>query len=126
MIADCQFPIADHSMSEPCPRSTQSAAGNCKFLLLSQRLVEHFAHDLDGRLGQLRDDPLHLASLDFVLRDAAGFAGVSFDDRRRTALQLPCAASGYQNVSIVAVEPFNQLHYVLPCGYRPPDVAAVA
>src|SRR5580692_1683424 len=109
MIADGQFPIADGSIPKP---SRQPA--NCPDLLLSQRLVEHFADDFDRRLGHFRDHPFHFAGLDFILRNSAGFAGVSFDDRRRTALQLSCAASGYQDVSIVAVEPFNQLHCFLP------------
>ncbi len=58
----------------------------------------------------IRDHPLHFAGFDFVLRDAAGLAGMSFDHRRSAALQLPGATRRHQDVTIIAIEAVHQLH----------------
>src|SRR5258705_9476050 len=73
-------------------------------------LLESFTGQVDGGLGSLRDDPFHLAGADFILRDSAGLAGAGFHDRRSAALQLAGTAGSDENVAVIAVEAFNQLH----------------
>src|ERR1700740_561767 len=82
-------------------------------LVLPECLVECFGGLLGSAAG-FGHFPLHLARADLILRDAAGLAGVGIDYRGRPRLQLPCAPRGYQDIPIVAVEAFNQLHWDSP------------
>src|SRR5205807_1789652 len=61
-------------------------------------------------LGQFRDNPLHLAGLDFILGDAARLTGVRVDHGWGSALELASAARRHQNVPVIAVETVHQLH----------------
>src|SRR5215469_12052449 len=74
--------------------------------------LQHFASGLDRRLGGFWNDPLYFSSADFILSDTAGLAGTGFDNRRRTTLELACAASSDEDVTVIAVEAFDQLHTV--------------
>jgi len=69
---------------------------------------------LSGRfhcgLGRFRDDPFHLSGADFILSDAAWLSGTGFHDWRRSTLELAGAASSDKDVSVIAVEAFDQLH----------------
>src|ERR1017187_9078184 len=79
---------------------------------------EGFAQGLAGRLDrkfwQFWNQPFHFARLDFILRDAAGLARNRFDHGRRATLQLPGPPCRYQNVAVVAVKSFDQLHRFSP------------
>src|SRR3569833_1026446 len=59
---------------------------------------------------RLRNEPLHLVSGDLLFGDTAGLARSRFDHRVCAVLQLACAARGYENVAIVAVESVMKLH----------------
>src|ERR1700756_4819861 len=76
--------------------------------------IESLAGDLSCGLGNFGDDPFHLPGTDFVLGDAARLAGTGLYDRRRATLELAGPAGGHQDIAIVAVEAFDQLHTVLP------------
>ena len=67
-----------------------------------------------GRAAGFGDLPFNLACADFVLRDAAGFAGVSLDYRRGSGLQLAGAPCGDKNITVVAVEALDQFHGFSP------------
>src|SRR5580704_2691016 len=69
-----------------------------------------------GRAASFGDLPFHFTRADLVLCNAARFAGVGLDHRRRSGLQLPRAPCGDQNVAIVAVEAFDQFHGFSPLG----------
>src|SRR5579859_570171 len=78
-------------------------------LVLPQRLIQ----SLFGLLGSgagFGNLPLHLAGANFILRDAAGLAGIGVDHGRGAGLELPRAPCRHQNVSVVAVKTFDQLH----------------
>src|ERR1700758_3576394 len=74
--------------------------------------LEHLAGGLDARFGGFRNDPLYFSCANFILSDAAGLTGTGFDDRRRTTLELAGAASSDKDVTVIAVEAFDQLHTV--------------
>src|SRR5579864_1988489 len=76
--------------------------------------IESLAGDLSCGLGNFGDDPFHLPSTDLVLGDAARLAGTGLYDRRRATLELAGPAGGHEDIAIVAVEAFDQLHTVLP------------
>src|SRR5579864_6912563 len=80
---------------------------------LAERLVESLLGLLGGGAG-FGNFPLHFAGADFILCDAAGLAGIRVDDRRRTGLQLSRSPRCHQDVSIVAVKAFDQLHWDSP------------
>src|ERR1035441_4610243 len=86
-------------------------------LVLAQGLVESLFGLLGGAPG-FRNLPLHFAGADFILRDAAGLAGIGVDHRRRTGLKLARAPRCHQNVSVVAVKAFDQLHWDSPSKNR--------
>ena len=86
-------------------------------LILAQRLVEGLRGLLGGAAG-LCHFPFHFARADFILRNTARLAGIGIDHRRRTRLQLPCSPRCHQDVPIVAVEAFNQLHWDFPLEIR--------
>src|SRR5215475_9949461 len=86
-------------------------------LFLAHSLVQRFAGYFRCGLGGVHDRPLHLPSTDFVLGDPAGFARTGFNYRRRSTLELAGAAGGDQDITVVAVEAFNQLHRILPQTY---------
>src|SRR5260370_42509556 len=77
---------------------------------LSDGLIEQIADDFNRRRGGFGNDPFDLARLDLVLCDAAGFARMCLDHRRRSTLQLPGTTRRDQNVPIIAIETVNQLH----------------
>jgi hypothetical protein len=81
--------------------------------VVAESLIQNFGGLLSGA-ARFRDFPFHLASADFILRDAAGFAGICLYHRRSARLQLSGAPGGDQNVAIVAVEAFNQFHGLFP------------
>src|SRR5690349_3685119 len=81
-------------------------------LLLAQSLVEGLFGLLGGGAG-FRNLPLHLAGADLVLRDAAGLAGIGVDHGWRTGLELPRTPRRDQDVSVVAIKAFDQLHWEL-------------
>src|SRR5580658_9567367 len=80
-----------------------------QFSVLPQRLIQRFPGLLRSA-AVVWNFPFHLAGSDFILRDTAGFAGTGIDHGRRAGLKLACAASCDQNVTVVAVEAFDQLH----------------
>ena len=82
-------------------------------LVLSQRLVERLFRLLGSGAG-LRNFPLHLSGANFILRDAAGLAGICVDHRRGALLHLPRPPCCHQDVSVVAVKAFDQLHWDSP------------
>jgi len=77
-------------------------------------LVKRFLSGFHRRFRCFRNDPFHFAGTDFILRDAARFTGTGFDYRRSAALELAGPASGHEDVAIVAVEAFDQLHNYSP------------
>jgi hypothetical protein len=77
-------------------------------------LVERFLSGFHRRLRCFRNDPFHFAGPDFVLRDTARFTRTGFDYRRSAAPELAGTASGHEDVAIVAVEAFDQLHNYSP------------
>src|ERR1700687_4108275 len=79
-----------------------------------ENLIQSLARGHYRQFRNLRNQPFHLARLDFILGDAAGFARSGIDHRGCAALQLSCPSRRYQNVAVVAVEPFNQLHTLSP------------
>src|ERR1700724_2977975 len=81
--------------------------------VLAQGLVESLSRLLGGS-SRFRNLPLHLAGTNFILRDAAGLAGICVDHGRCTRLQLPRPPCCHQNVSVVAVKAFDQLHWDSP------------
>lgn len=83
-----------------------------KLSLLGAEGLIHLFSGFGGRF-VIGDDPLHFAGPNFILGDATGFAGTGFNDGRGAALQLAGAPSRDQDVAIVAIEAFDQLH-VLP------------
>src|SRR5580658_8732293 len=90
-------------------RNRQSQIVHRKSLVRAQRLVEIFGGLLGGaaKFGNL---PLHFAGANFILRDAARLAGTGVDHGRCAGLELPRASSCHQNIAVVAVEAFDQLH----------------
>src|ERR1035438_4297353 len=82
--------------------------------VLEKHLVECLGGGHYWQFRNLRNQPFHLAGLDFILRYAAGFARSGIDHRGRPPLQLPCPPRCYENVTIVTIEPFNQLHTLSP------------
>jgi hypothetical protein len=86
-------------------------SANC-LSVVAENLFQSFSGLLCGA-ARFRDLPLHFAGADFILRDAAGFAGIGLHYRRRSRLQLASAPGGDQNVAIVAVEAFDQFHGIL-------------
>jgi hypothetical protein len=76
--------------------------------------IESLAGGLRSGLGNFGDDPFHLPGTDFVLGDAARLAGTGLYDRRRATLELAGPTGGHEDIAIVAVEAFDQLHTVLP------------
>jgi hypothetical protein len=83
-----------------------------KLRLVSENLIERFGSLFGGAAG-LRNFPFHLTRADFILRDATGLAGIGLYHRRRSRLQLACTAGGDQDITIVAVEAFDQFHEIL-------------
>jgi hypothetical protein len=77
-------------------------------------LIQCFLGGFYRRLRCFGNDPFHFAGADLVLRDAARFTGTGFDYRRSAALELAGTASGHEDVAIVAVEAFDQLHNYSP------------
>src|SRR5690349_693370 len=59
-------------------------------------------------------DVLDLAGRNLFLRNLAGLAGAGSDQRRRSACELAGATRCHQNITIVAVKSFFQLHDSLP------------
>src|SRR5689334_18878492 len=84
----------------PCTRNGASPE-----LFALHRLVEEFVGFLRGALRLFGYDPLNLAVKDLIAGDAAGFAGLCFDHRTCTALDLAGASGGNENEPVVAVEP---------------------
>src|SRR3954471_13438495 len=104
------------AMPPETPRATfMKAFATQPECLLLHRIVQHFRRDIDRCLWDFRNHPFHLAGFDFVLRNPARLSGMSVDDRRRTTLQLPRPAGRHQDIAIVAIESFNELHRRLPC-----------
>src|ERR1035441_11123359 len=67
-----------------------------------------FRQNLAGNLrGSLAHLPLHLARIDFLLRDAAGLAGVRLHHRMRATLQLAGPPGGGQHLAIIALSSLN-------------------
>src|SRR5215831_14363811 len=101
----------------PITRRRRPAANPAR--VLYRKSGRFFAQGLIDLLSRLRsglvigDDPLDLAGADLILRDAAGFAGTGFNHGRGAVLKLPGTPGCDQDITIVAVEPFDQLH-VLP------------
>src|SRR4029077_18672610 len=89
-------------------------AGDSCLRVFREHLVQSLGRGYYWQFRNLRNQPFHLAGLNFILRDAAGFARSGIDHRGCAALQLPCPPRRYQNVAVVAVEPFNQLHTLSP------------
>src|SRR5215831_15591522 len=81
--------------------------------ILPESLVESFRGLFGGAAG-FGNFPFHLARANFILRDATGFAGVGVDDGRCTRLELASTASCHQDVPVIAVEAFDQLHWDVP------------
>src|ERR1017187_432820 len=70
-----------------------------------------FRQNLAGNLrGSFAHLPLHLAGINFLLRDAAGLAGVRLHHRMRATLQLAGPPGGDQYIAILAIESIIQLH----------------
>ena len=82
-------------------------------LILPQGFVESLG-SLLGSAASFRNFPFHFARLDLVLRDAAGLAGIRVDDGGGAGLELPRTTRRDQDVAIVAVEAFDQLHWDVP------------
>jgi hypothetical protein len=78
--------------------------------VVAESLIQNFGGLLSGA-ARFRDFPFHLAGADFILRDAAGFAGICLYHGRSARLQLPGAPGGDQNVAIVAVEAINFMDF---------------
>src|SRR5512146_2281529 len=87
--------------------------------LLGDGFVEELFGGGNRRLGSFRDEPLDLARLDFVLGNAAWLAGIGADDGARSGLELARTASRDQDVAVVAVEAFDQLHDTFTSCPRP-------
>src|ERR1700724_2316003 len=100
-------PRATFMVVEP-PQSLGNALS-----VVTESLIHNFGGLLSGA-ARFRDFPFHLAGADFILRDAAGFAGICLYHRRSARMQLPGALGGDQNVAIVAVKAFNQFHGLFP------------
>src|ERR1700733_1996087 len=94
------------------PRAT-FIVSDADALGVSESLVQNFC-GLLGCAASFGDLPLHFACANFILRDAARFAGAGLNHRRGSRLQLPGAPGGDQNVAIVAVEAFDQFHGFSP------------
>jgi hypothetical protein len=77
-------------------------------------LIKRFLGGFDRRFRGFRNDPFHFAGPDFILRDAARFTGTGFNYRRSAALELASPSSGHEDVAIVAIEAFDQLHNYSP------------
>src|ERR1700689_5258476 len=81
--------------------------------VVPESLIQNLS-GLLGRAASFRNLPLHLARADFILRDAARLAGVGLHHRWGSGLQLAGAPRGDQNITIVAVEAFDQFHGLSP------------
>src|ERR1700757_2776736 len=77
-------------------------------------LIDSFGGNLGGGFWNFGDHPFHLAGADLVLGDAARFAGTGLDDWWSTALQLPGTPRCHQDIAVITVEAFDQLHTLLP------------
>src|ERR1035438_9649701 len=75
-----------------------------------ENLAQGFARSLDREFRQFRNQPFHLARLDFILRDAAWFARNSVNHGWSAPLQLPGTPRRYEYIAIVAVKSLDQLH----------------
>jgi hypothetical protein len=89
--------------------SSQTISKN-RGLFRSDRFIQNLAGEVNGGSGNFWNHPLHLAGFNFILRDAAWFARGCLDYWRRATLQLARSARRYQDVPIIAVKPFYQLH----------------
>jgi hypothetical protein len=89
------------------------AAGGNTLRVVSESLVENIG-GLFSRAARFGNLPFHFARANLVLRDAAGFAGISLNHGRGSGLQLAGAPGGDQNISVVAVEAFDQFHGFSP------------
>jgi hypothetical protein len=76
--------------------------------------VDRLTGDFSNRFGGFRNHPLDLTCANFILRDTARFAGTGLYDRGRATLELAGPTGGHEDIAIVAVEAFDQLHTVLP------------
>src|SRR5262249_41190399 len=65
-------------------------------------------------LRSFRDDPFDFSGADFILGDPAGLAGIGLNDRWSAPLQLARTPRGHQDVAVITVEAFDQLHTLLP------------
>src|SRR5579863_1562078 len=81
--------------------------------VLTECLVQSFRSLLSGAAG-LGNFPFHLAGADLILGNAAGLAGIGVDHRWSAGLQLPCPPRRHQNVPVIAIEAFDQLHWDIP------------
>jgi hypothetical protein len=84
-----------------------------KLSVVTESLIQNFG-GLFGGAAYFGNLPFHFAGADFVLRDTAGFAGIGLNHRRSSGLELAGAPRGDQNVSIIAIEAFDQLHGFSP------------
>src|ERR1700686_1694566 len=108
-MVDSKRPIPNCLLRDQQSTITKSTIAS----VLAQRLVESLSRLLGGGT-RFRNLPLHLAGTNFILRDAAGLAGICIDHRRRTGLELPRPPRCHQNVSVIAIKAFDQLHWDSP------------
>jgi hypothetical protein len=103
---DLQIPIAG------CwdPQSKIADGGG---LILPQSFVQSLG-SLLGSAASFGNFPFHFAGADLVLRNAAGLAGISIDDWWGAGLELPRTPRCDQDIAIVTVEAFDQLHWDVP------------
>src|SRR5580704_5381671 len=102
-----------HGVEPRLPQSTISDHEIKIPLVPAKRLIQRLSRLLGGGAG-FRNLPLHLAGTDFILRNAARLARVCVDHWRCPRLQLPRPSCCHQDVSVVAVKAFDQLHWDSP------------
>src|SRR5438270_12867653 len=105
--------ISSFDLQIPNCRNAQSKIGQREGLILPQSFVESLG-SLLGSAASFGNLPFHFAGADLVLRDAAGLAGIGIDYWWSAGLELPRTPRCDQDIAIVTVEAFDQLHWDVP------------
>src|SRR5215475_9944681 len=99
---------------QPEKSQTPRAGHRAGDLGIAKRLVKTCIRGFRRGLGNFRDQPFNFAGLDFILCDATGLARTGIDHRWSSTLQLPRPPCRYQDIAIVAVKTFDELHELSP------------
>ena len=94
-------------------RNAASKIAGREGLILPQSFVESLG-SLLGSAASFGNFPFHFAGADLILGNAAGLAGIGVHHWWGAGLELPRTPRCDQDVAIVAVEAFDQLHWDVP------------